>query len=172
MLTWFVISCREQADLLITTFSGTTIASLQMSFKSSPTNCVTRMFVVLVPFQFLHQHTTHTWLPSEPGTIWWIKNMIGECHIRRWCFTISCFNMSPMHKNNEDPWVRAWTLWIFRIVQFHCSQPSQRFLFLLPCSFSSCFVSSFFKWLLPAVPASRLLTAVKLAAHLGDGFSA
>lgn len=69
---------REQADLLITTFSGMTIVSLQMSFKSSPTSCVIRTYAVLVLFQFLHQHTMRTWLPSEPGIIWWIKNTIGE----------------------------------------------------------------------------------------------
>lgn len=71
---------REQADLLITMSSGMTIVSLQMNCRFLLTSCVIHMYVVRVPFPFQHQHIMHTWLPSEPGIIWWIKNMIGEWH--------------------------------------------------------------------------------------------
>ena len=69
---------REQADLLITMSSGMTIVSPQMNCRFLPTSCVIRMYAVLVLFPSLHQHITRTWLLSEPGIIWWIKNTIGE----------------------------------------------------------------------------------------------
>lgn len=60
--------------------SGMTIVSLQMNCRFLPTSCVIHMYAVLVLFPSQHQHITHTWLPSEPGIIWWIKNTIGELH--------------------------------------------------------------------------------------------
>lgn len=69
---------REQADLLITMSSGMTIVSLQMNCRFLPTSCVIHTYAVLVLFPSQHQRITHTWLPSEPGIIWWIKNTIGE----------------------------------------------------------------------------------------------
>lgn len=81
MLTLCVWSAfREQADLRITTSSGMTIVSLQMSCRFLPTSCVIHTFAALVLFPSLHQHITRTWLPSEPGIIWWIKNTTGELH--------------------------------------------------------------------------------------------
>lgn len=79
---WFPVwsAFREQADLLITTSSGMTIVFLQMNCRFLPTSCVIRTYAVLVLFPSLHQHITRTWLPSEPGIIWWIKNTIGELH--------------------------------------------------------------------------------------------
>lgn len=60
--------------------SGMTIVSLQTNCRFLPTSCVIRTYAVLVLFPSLHQHITRTWLPSEPGIIWWIKNTIGELH--------------------------------------------------------------------------------------------
>lgn len=79
---WFPVwsAFREQADLLITTSSGMTIVFLQMNCRFLPTSCVIRTYAVLVLFPSLHQHIMRTWLPSEPGIIWWIKNTIGELH--------------------------------------------------------------------------------------------
>lgn len=57
-----------------------TIVSLQMNCRFLLTSCVIRTYAALVLFPSPHQHITRTWLPSEPGIIWWIKNTIGELH--------------------------------------------------------------------------------------------
>lgn len=71
-------ACREPVGLPTTMSSGMTIASLRMSYRSSPTSCVTPTCAARALCPSQHPLTMLTWWPSGPGTTWWTKNTIGE----------------------------------------------------------------------------------------------